>query len=102
MGAASDLLELSKFLVLASEADPTLRGIHHDMMPIISAIHWPPNPGTAPITGPGLTETYRHYFGNVIPTPPPHVTDEYAISNWLDCRMAAELWTRWRHGELRQ
>jgi hypothetical protein len=99
-GGGRDLLELSRILCLPSGAYLTLKGIHHDMMPIISAIRWPPDPGTAPITGPSLTETYQRYFGKVFPSPPPHVTDEYEISNWLDCKMAAELWTRWQRGEL--
>jgi len=101
-GRGRDLLELSKILGLASETDLTLRGIHHDMMPIISAIRWPPDPGTAPITGPGLVETYQHYFGMLLLTPPPHITDGYEISNWLDCKMAAYLWIRWQRGELGQ
>jgi hypothetical protein len=96
-GSGRDLLELSKLLRLPSDAHLTLKGTHHDMMPIISAIRWPPDPGTAPITGPNLTETYRHYFGDLFPVPPPHITDQYEISNWLDCKMAAELWLRWQH-----
>jgi len=101
-GRTRDLLELSKILELPSEAHLTLQGMHHDMMPIISAIRWPPEPDTAPITGPNLTETYQHYFGKVFPAPPPHVTDEYEISNWLDCKMTAALWIRWQQGELTQ
>jgi len=81
--------------------DLTLRGTHHDMMPIISAIRWPPDPGTAPITGPNLMETYQHYFGAVTPAPPLQMTDQYEISNWLDCKMAADLWSRWQRGELK-
>ena len=101
-GCGRDLLEFSKILGLPFEAHLTLKGIHHDMMPIISAIRWPPDPGTAPITGPNLTETYQHYFAKVLLSPPLHVTDEYEISNWLDCKMATELWTRWQRGELGQ
>jgi hypothetical protein len=99
-GGGRDLLELSKLLGLPSEAHLPLKGIHDDMMPIISAIRWPPDPGTAPIIGPSLTETYRHYFCQVVPVRPLHVTEPYEISNWLDCTMTAALWTRWRHGEL--
>jgi hypothetical protein len=59
-GYGRDLVELSKILSLPAVASLTLKGTHHDMMPIISAIRWPPDPGTAPITGPHLAETYRH------------------------------------------
>jgi hypothetical protein len=98
-GLGRDLLELSKLLALPSDSTLILRGEHHDMMPIVSAIRWPPNPGTAPITGPNLYDTYRHYFGDGLPAPP-HLTDPYEISNWLDCKMTAALWLRWRRGEL--
>jgi hypothetical protein len=101
-GCGRDLYELSIILGLPSQAHLTLKGIHCDMMPIISAIRWPPDPGTAPITGPDLTDTYQHYFGKLFPAPPPHVTDEYEGSNWLDCKMTAALWIRWRRGELGQ
>jgi hypothetical protein len=99
-GNGRDLLELSKLLGRASQADLNLKGVHHDMMPIISTIRWPPDPGTAPITGPNLVDTYRHYFGDHLPAPPPQITDDYEISNWLDCKMTAALWLRWRQGEL--
>jgi hypothetical protein len=72
------------------------------MMPIISAIRWPPDPGRAPITGPNLYDTYRHYFSDEMPAAPPHLTDPYEFSNWLDCKMTAALWLRWRRGELSQ
>jgi hypothetical protein len=99
-GRGRDLLELSKLLALPSDSNLILRGEHHDMMPIISAIRWPPDPGTAPITGPNLYDTYRHYFGDEILAPPPHLTDSYEISNWLDCQMTAALWLQWRRDEL--
>ena len=70
-------------------------------MPIISAIRWPPDPGTVPITGPNLADTYQHYFGTKFPAPPPQLTDPYEISNWRDCKMTAALGTRWQRGELR-
>ena len=101
-GNGRDLVELSKILSLPAVASLTLKGTHHDMMPIISAIRWPPDPGTAPITGPNLAETYRHYFGAVVLVPPSHVTEQYEISNWLDCKMTADLWNRWQRGELTQ
>lgn len=101
-GDGYDLFELSKILGLLSVASLTLRGTHHDMMPIISAIRWPPDPGTAPITGSNLLETYQHYFGAVVPVPPSHVSQQYEISNWLDCKMTADLWTQWRRDELGQ
>jgi hypothetical protein len=99
-GRCRDLLEISKILGLPSAADLALKGTHHDMMPIISAIRWPPDAGTAPIAGPSLVATYQHYFGKTIPRPPPHVTDPYESSNWLDCKMTAGLWHRWQRGEL--
>jgi hypothetical protein len=71
-------------------------------MPIFSAIRWPPDPGAAPTTGPNLTETYQHFFGAVVPEPPLHVTEQYEISNYLDCKMTADLWNRWRQRELAQ
>jgi hypothetical protein len=101
-GDGCDLVELSKILGLSSRADLTLKGTHHDMMPIVSAIRWPPDPGTAPITGPNLLETYQHYFGAVFPVPSSHLTDQYEISNWYDCKMTAELWNRWQRAELGQ
>jgi hypothetical protein len=101
-GTGRDLPELSKKLNLPSPAHLALKGEHHDMMPIISGIRWPPDPGTAPINGPNLTDTYGHYFGNAFPVPPPQVTDPYEISNWLDCKMTAELWNQWQRGELKR
>jgi hypothetical protein len=101
-GNGYDLVELSNLLGLPSVANLNLKGTHHDMMPIISAIRWPPDPETAPITGQNLVETYRHYVGAAFPAPAPHVTDPYEISNWLDCKMTAELWNRWQRGELTQ
>jgi hypothetical protein len=99
-GDGIDMPELSKILGLPSEAHLMLKGIHRDMMPIISAIRWPPYTGTAPINGPSLTETYQHCFGNVLPSPPSDVTDAYEISNWRDCKMPANLWIRWQRDEL--
>jgi hypothetical protein len=99
-GWGRDLLEMSKLLALPSESSLILSGEHHDMMPIISAVRWPPDPGTAPIAGPSLAQTYRYYFGDEIPPFPPHLTGQYEISNWLDCKMTAALWLRWRRGEL--
>jgi hypothetical protein len=98
-GLGRDLPELSKLLDHPG-AELDLKGVHHDMMPIISKIRWPPDPGTAPITGPNLYDTYRHYFGDEFPAPPPRLTDPYEISNWLDCQMTAALWLRWRRGDL--
>ena|ERR1700727_2887584 len=100
-GDGRDLPELSKILGLSSPAHLTLKGAHHDMMSIISAIRWPPDPGSAPIVGSGLADTYQHYFGQATPSVPAHVTEPYEISNWLDCKMTADLWTRWQRGELK-
>ncbi len=76
------------------------KGVHHDMMPIISKIRRLPDPGTAPITRPNLADTYQRYFGDEILAPPLHLIDPYEISNWLDCQMTAALWLRWRRDEL--
>lgn len=99
-GSGRDLPELATILGLPPPAHLSLKAVHHDMMPIISAIRWPPDPGTAPITGPNLADTYQHYFGTNFPAPPPQLTDSYEISNWRDCKMTAALWTRWQRGEL--
>jgi hypothetical protein len=66
------------------------------MSEIVSRVRWPPHPGTAPITGQSLPDTYRHYFGKVMSVPPPATGDEYEIDNWKDCFMTAALWRRWK------
>lgn len=51
-GTGWDLLELSKILDLPSPAHLDLKGVHHDMMPIISRIRWPPDPAGRRRRGP--------------------------------------------------
>jgi hypothetical protein len=62
MGMVTTWLNSPNLLGLPSVASLSLKNTHHGMMPIISAIRWPPDPETAPITGQNLVETYRHYF----------------------------------------
>ena len=99
-GNGRDLIEIAKILGFSSEAEMNISGEHNDMMEITSDIRWPPNPGSASILGPSLLETYRHYFGDIAPIPPEGLRDNYLISNWKDCYMTAELWKKWRRGEL--
>jgi hypothetical protein len=99
-GTYRDLTELSRMLSLTCEKELSIHGHHDDMSEIISEIRWPPDPGTARILGQSLCETYRHYFGAELAIPPAHIEDEYEVSNWRDCHMTAELWKKWRRGDL--
>lgn len=99
-GNARDLVELSKMLGLESASHLSIRGTHDDMLEVTSNIRWPPNLGTGSILGPGLTATYRHYFGDGSPSQPSFLQDDYEVSNWHDCHMTAELWKKWKRGEL--
>lgn len=106
-GARYDLAEISKVLGLPPDTELHISGEHNDMSRIISEIRWPPDPGTAPILGQSLDDTYRYYFGDGPRNPPRHLSDayegdqlNYVIGNWWDCYMTAELWKRWRRGEL--
>jgi hypothetical protein len=107
-GNKRDLMEISKILKLSSPAELQIAGEHNDMLEITSEIRWPPDPGTGSILGPGLSETYRYYFGDQTVAPPSHLEKEYegelfkyVESNWRDCYMTAELWKKWQHGELK-
>ena len=107
-GDECDLAQLSSLLGLRSVHDLRLKGEHHDMSKVISVIRWPPDPGTSPIRGQCLLDTYKYYFGRAPDSPPSYVRDNippddfgYVESNWRDCHMAAELWKKWRRGDLR-
>ena len=92
-GTEHDLPELTGLLDghgLASEP----RGKHIDMREEASRDRWPPNPGTKPICGDNPIGHYQHYFGESLPEPPDAVEDDYERSNWRDCRMAADLWSK--------
>jgi hypothetical protein len=99
-GNGRDLIEVAKMLGFSSVVEMNVSGEHNDMMKITSDIRWPPDPGSASILGPGLIETYRYYFGDKLPIPPVDLQDDYIISNWRDCYMTAELWKKWKRGEL--
>jgi len=107
-GNRCDLIEISRILGLSSVSEMHISGDHNDMREITSDIRWPPDPGTGSILGPGLIETYRHYFGDVAVVPPSRLQCEYegdqfeyVASNWCDCYMAGELWKKWKRGDLR-
>ena len=107
-GTGYDLIEISRLLGIPSVQNLKLRGLHDDMLIITSDIRWPPDPGTGSIKGPGLQATYRHYFDNDPINPPSHLQDtfeaerrEYLNNNWRDCYMTAELWKKWKRGELK-
>jgi hypothetical protein len=99
-GNRRDLVEIAKLLGFSSVADMNVRGTHNDMLEITSDIRWPPDPGSVSILGPGLNATYSYYFGEQSPTPPAEIQDDYIVSNWRDCYMTAELWRKWKRGEL--
>lgn len=99
-GIRRDLIEIAKILGFSSVAEMHISGEHNDMMEITSDIRWPPDPGSASILGQGLLKTYEHYFTDIPPIPPAGLRDNYLISNWRDCYMTAELWKKWKRGEL--
>jgi hypothetical protein len=95
-GDRRDLVELAKLLALPPGLMAIISGHHDDMADIISRIRWPPDPGTSPICGKSLDDTYRYYFGNVLTPAPLHIQDDYEANNWRDCHMTAELWKKWK------
>ena len=99
-GNGCDLIEIAKIVSISSKEALSLRCQHDDMAEIISAIRWPPDPGTTPIRGQNLLDTYRHYFINQKPRPPAHIDDVYELDNWADCYMTTELWKKWKRGEI--
>ena len=94
-GSRYDVPKLAKLLGKASVDELEIRAEHLDMQEVASRHQWPPNPGTNPILGRNLQNTYAHYFPDapVIDTPPSAGSD-YEKSNWKDCWMAAELWKK--------
>lgn len=99
-GNRRDMNELAKILGFRSAQELTIRSSHIDMLEITSNIRWAPDPGTAPILGPGLLATYRHFIREDPPIPPSYLQDGYEENNWRDCYMTAALWKRWECGEL--
>ena len=99
-GNSRDLPELSKILGLSSMNELKIQGEHNDMLEITSDIRWPPDQGTGSILGPGLEKTYKYYVEDEFIALPSHLKDEYEESNWRDCYMTAELWKKWKLGEL--
>ncbi len=106
-GNTKDLMEISKILGYSSEEELHLDCEHNDMLEITSDIRWPPKPGGGTIFGPGLRETYKHYFPDKEIALPSYLRSneesanfEYILSNWRDCYMTAELWIKWKSGEL--
>ena len=72
-----------------------LNAQHLDMQEIASCVRWPPNPGTRPIVGQGLLNTYEHFFPDqTLPDPPTSVRNDYEKGNWQDCWMAGQLWRK--------
>jgi len=57
MGMVTTWLNSPNLLGLPSVASLSLKDTHHGMMPITSAVRWPPDLETAPITGQNLVET---------------------------------------------
>ena len=98
-GNSRDLPKLFELLLL-EWTDSVLTATHDDMLEITSSIRWPPNPGTGPINGDGLRATYEYYFRDSMPPPPSGLADKYVEDNWRDCYMTAELWKKWKRGEL--
>jgi hypothetical protein len=98
-GIDCDLPKLFELLRL-DRGRQDIRATHDDMLVITSTIRWPPDPGTLPIFGKGLLEMYTYYCGYGVPAAPLGLSDEYEANNWRDCYMTAELWMRWRHGDL--
>ncbi len=97
-GNLYDLPQIARILGLASAEELQLRGTHDDMLEITSEVLWP---GPKTIIGSGGL-TYRYtLFCSGIPIPASPTQDVYEESNWRDCYMAAELWKKWKLGELR-
>jgi hypothetical protein len=80
-GNGRNLDEIAKLLSLPSKQELSLRCQHDDMAGIISMIRWPPDPGSAPICGQSLYDTYRYYFAGEAITPPAHVLDSCEVNN---------------------
>ena len=92
-GNEFDLRKL-KELLRDDNASAEIKGTHFDMLVEASRDQWPPKAGTSPIRGTNLRSYYWIYFGETLPEPPEGIMDEYERNNWLDCRMAADLWRK--------
>jgi hypothetical protein len=97
-GNSRDLREIATILGLASSAELNLQGSHDNMWEITGRILWP---GDSLINGFGLAERYAHFFGKDAVFPADPSLDDYLNSNWKDCYMTAQLWKKWKLGELR-
>jgi hypothetical protein len=96
---ACDLPKIAEILGLASAAELQLQGTHDDMWEITCRIIWP---GDGPlINGWPLSERYAYFFGKNFVLPPFPDQDDYVYDSWRDCYMTAQLWKRWKLGELR-
>ncbi len=93
-GTLYDLPKLAELVGVADSDNPPLRGEHVDMQIEASRDRWPPDPGTKPILGNRLWDTYRHYFGESRPDPPDCLNDDYERDNWYDCYMTAALYRK--------
>lgn len=101
-GNCRDLGEIAKILGISDNKELVIRGVHHDMLEITSIIRYPPRDGTGYIRGTGgLDGAFEHFFGKIEIVNPPYLRDAYEISNWSDCYKTAELWKKWRSGELK-
>lgn len=94
-GNSYDLPELAKLLGKATLDDLGIRAEHLEMSENASRNRWPPNPGTNPILGQDLQDTYAHYFPDEpVIDPPESASDDYEEDNWRDCWMAGQLWRK--------
>jgi hypothetical protein len=96
-GNSRDLREIATILGLDSIAELNLQGTHDDVWEITCQILWP---GASLINGFGLAERYAHFFGKDAVFPPYPGLDDYLNNNWKDCYMTAQLWKKWKLGEL--
>lgn len=98
-GNGYDLIEIAKILGVP-KLKLTEGCRHDDMAEVVSRTRWPPEPGTSPIWGQNLEDTYQYYFPDDAPIAPAALTDGYIINNWRDCYMPAELWKKWKRNDL--
>ena len=94
-GNRYDLLRLAWLLGKTSVDELGIQAEHFDMREIASIHRWPPDPGTTPIRGESLLDTYAHYYPDEpVIGPPISFSDDYDISNCQDCWMAGQLWRK--------
>jgi len=96
-----DLKEIAKLLGINNIDLLQINSTHNNMAPIVTNIRWPPRDGESGIIGTNLEANYEHYFQGIVPTTPDGLTDSYEISNWYDCYIVAELWKKWKQGQLK-